>query len=672
MLYLFNKDEVLVGQLKNDDILSCIQTEVLNGIIDIEFVIPQEALHKMENIEIVAHKDINNDDTFYIYKLTNNKNTADGVVFEGVYSAFDDLKGYGYIKDRRFGGTQAGVALDASLQGSRWSVGTIEPTSTGTTNFYYESRLSAISKILDTWDVELAYRINIAGSKITGRFVDLYNKRGRITHKRFAYGDNALEIIQEITQADLYTAVVGRGKGLPIEDDEGELTGGYSRKINFADVEWKISNGDPVDKPLGQEYVEIPARTALYGYSDGSPRFKVVDYNDIEDPEELLKRSYRDLEINSRPLADFKLTATNVEGLEIGDTVNVIRKDLNIYYTTRVFKVKRDILGRAVMELEFGDNINYSQSQKNKELKNEINSTNNTLNQIVRETNDNLNNFIKDIQDEIALTYLNNDGYNYELKIGNEWNLPAGYYSFNKPIDNDPTKVIYIGAGTMLISNSKDINGNWIWTTAASGDGMVANVINAGTFNANLIKAGILAPINGGSYINMNTGAFNFNNDIYYNPQDSKTTIRSSLITLDGNTNVTGNFKVSGNVVVGGTISASNFTSRDFTSNSTGDTTINGNSVSFGSNSSYLTIKDTGGRGQVDVNGTIRAMGSGYNYEINAGGFKLDRAESCALRYNGGAEMLYYGGASVRLSGNDIYLSGKRVIFDSGGTLKWV
>ena len=214
------------------------------------------------------------------------------------------------------------------------------------------------------------------------------------------------------------------------------------------------------------------------------------------------------------------------------------------------------------------------------------------------------------------------------------------------------------------------------YNTAITNDGkIVADFILAGIFNGNLIRTGA---IEGGTVSwNLDTGALNVNNDIIYNPTTKTTTLNNTVKIANGIIESAHIKNLDARYFTLDGITLDNFISdriktNGFELNNNGNFTLSGNSVAVSGNSSYLTIKDTGGRGQVDVNGTIRAMGSGYNYEINAGGFKLDQAESCALRYNGGAEMLYYGGASVRVSGNDIYLSGKRVIFDSGGTLKWV
>ena len=210
---------------------------------------------------------------------------------------------------------------------------------------------------------------------------------------------------------------------------------------------------------------------------------------------------------------------------------------------------------------------------------------------------------------------------------------------------------------------------NGTYGTAITNDGrIVADFITAGILNGNVLRTGA---IEGGRVSwNLDTGALNIDGDIVYNPSTRRTTIRSNLITLDGNTDVRGTFNVSGNMVVGGTISASNLQTKDFESNQWGDTTLKGNSLNVGSNSSYVTIKDTGGRGQVDINGTVAAKGSNYNIEMQSGGLYMSGSKIYGgqgyiiLRPNSTIDALY-------CTNSEMYIFGKKLIFNSDGTVKW-
>lgn len=477
MIYLFDHTENFLGLLSSKDLVSTNQVELLNGRIQLEIEIEIQALEKMKGVSFLAHKSPNEEEDFYFYKLVSVGNTGTGLVYRAIDTFLDDMKGYGYLREYRMGKTTAGLALGQILHGSRWRVNLEEPTEQKDLYIYDLSRFEAIKKLLDTFSCELEYRVKIEKNKIVDRYVNLYRKRGRDTYKRFHYGTNALEVVREEDQQDIYTAVIGRGKGEEKFDTTGQATGGFGRRINFKGVEWSKAKGNPLDKPLGQEYIEDPKATKVYGYSDGTPRYKLIVHDQIEDPEELLEACYQDLVNGSRPLVQFKASLADVGRLELGDRVRIIREDLDIYYTARVFKVTRDLLNPDNAQIELGDNLEYGRVQEKRSLINQLESLNNRVTEVASSANSTFVGVIKEMREGLKDSYFNEDGYNYEFKTGNKYGLPAGYYSFDKPIDKGPTKVIYMGAGKMMIANRKDASGDWEWKTFGTGDGLMAEAI---------------------------------------------------------------------------------------------------------------------------------------------------------------------------------------------------
>jgi len=73
-----------------------------------------------------------------------------------------------------------------------------------------------------------------------------------------------------------------------------------------------------------------------------------------------------------------------------------------------------------------------------------------------------------------------------------------------------------LGSSGMLCANQLDAKGAWIWRTAISATGVSATEINTGTLNATLIKAGVLQSLDGGTWINMENGTFNFKNKVKF------------------------------------------------------------------------------------------------------------------------------------------------------------
>lgn len=487
MLYLFDKNENLIKIIPREQIETAISTEKLNNIMTIDVDLASVKYSDISNAEYIGHFDYQNKEKFLMYRITNNilQNSSS---IKGIHILFDELKANGYIRDKRPNNLSASDALGTILAGTRWEVGKVFTENKGSTNWYDKSRLDALSDFLSVWNVEIDYRIAFNGQKIIGRYVDLYDEIGEDTGRRLVYGSNAIDIKAEEIKSNIYTALIGRGKGEEKTDDSGESTGGYGRRIDFKDVEWKKANGDPVDKPLGQEYVELKEATALYGYSDGSPRIRITEFGDCDNKEELLKLTYAELVDAARPKVELTTEVNRIGTTNLGDSVNIIRKDIGLYYTARVFQIERNLLDDSLTKISLGDYIPTSAEKKNKDYNDRLDAINNALDEFKDKSHQTDEDFLKLLQEGLEQSYYNDDGYNYELKVDNEWNLPAGYYSFDKPINQNPSKVIYMGAGKIAIANSKKADGSWRWTTFGTGDGFVADTIVAGVLKGGKVK----------------------------------------------------------------------------------------------------------------------------------------------------------------------------------------
>jgi len=199
----------------------------------------------------------------------------------------------------------------------------------------------------------------------------------------------------------------------------------------------------------------------------------IVEFIEIEDPEELLRATYDYLVSVSRPFVSYKADVKDIGDTGLGDTVSIIRKDLGIAYKTRVNKREINLLETSNVSVELGDEIKDYRQQQLARINNKIESNSSTVQQLL---------------DYVVSQYLGEDGYTYNIQIGNEYNLPAGIYSFDKPIESNPTKVIYLGAGKVLIANEKKPDGSWNWRTIATGDGFIAENMFAESLTANLIR----------------------------------------------------------------------------------------------------------------------------------------------------------------------------------------
>ena len=477
MIYVFDKNEDFIAALPSSELLDATQDEGINAMDELSIEVKADARGKLSGAMFLAHEAADAPEKFKYYKIITAANTDAGITVRAIAAHFDELAAYGYLREYRRENATAAEAASIVFGGSRWDVISVDDTPQRAFYVYDLTRLEALKKLVETYGVELKFAVEIEKNKITRRTVEIHNRLGQDTNKRFYYGTNAIKVTREESQEQIVTAVIGRGRGEEKFDADGEATGGFGRRINFKDVEWRKADGAPLDKPKGQEYIELPEATARYGYSDGTPRFKIQVHDQIDDPAELLQACYGDLVRLSRPLVQFEASVVQTGPVSLGDGVQIIRRDLDIFYTARVFKIKRNLLNAALTEIELGDNLAYGQADRNREIVNQIGSLNDRVTEVAKNANLAFNQVFTEMREGLKNSALNQDGYNYELRAGNEYGLPAGYYSFNAPIDKNPTKVIYVGAGTMAIANRKDSGGKWDWRTFGTGDGILAEAI---------------------------------------------------------------------------------------------------------------------------------------------------------------------------------------------------
>ena len=495
-LFIFNNQEQLIKVIEP---LEAVSEEEINKIHKIEAMLRYSDVFDSSNdisesATYVGHKDYDNEDIFHFYKIDHiTKTSLTEVKLVGVNSFYDDMQSDGYIKDFRPTNKSVMSILQTLLEGSRWQLGIVKSNELVTLNFYYLSRKEAIAKLLEVANIEIRPRVELSKNAIIRRYLDVFTTLGADHGKVFTHGKDLLTVSGKASQGTIYTAAIGRGKGEEITDSNGQATGGYGRRITFKDVVWRRNSGNPVDKPKGQEFVEIPELTAKYGFANGTkPRLKIIEFQDEEDPEKLLRLTYAWLEKNSRVQVEYKATVNNVGNCNLGDTVGIYNPTIGIKYKTRVFSVKRNLIDNNLTEFGIGDKVTTSPFGRTIEIaKNLKNLEDNTIY------------WLDQLRDKIKDNFLNEDGYNYDLGVNNKYHLPAGLYSFDKPIDQEPTKVVYVGAGKVAIANSKLPDGKWDWKTFLDGNGATLDLVNTGT-----LRAGIIQSSDGTSYWNLDTGEF--------------------------------------------------------------------------------------------------------------------------------------------------------------------
>ena len=358
MIYLFNQLEELIDVIDEASLAEFTHTIELNQFDRSSFEIPVD--YKPEIIKEAQFFGFQSRDRAFCLFRISEKSYDLGLTIQGIDRAESDLNSF-IIEDKRPGGTASDV-LREILEGTGYQLGNVDGlTRTGRLSFYYISVRQALVKIIESYACEFKIRYTFVENKIIGRYIDLNQRFGRVTGHQFEYGSNILNVTYEESSDDVVTALIGRGKGEESTNESGEATGGYGRRIQFKDVSWSVSKGDPVDKPAGQNYVSNEAARNIYGLHQNGVikhRFGVYTNEDIEDPVELLKATYKELQRLSVPIVTFKANLLDLanaieQDIWIGDSVGIVRDQIGIAFEARIHKLIIDKLddNRSVVEL---------------------------------------------------------------------------------------------------------------------------------------------------------------------------------------------------------------------------------------------------------------------------------------------------------------------------------
>ena len=360
MIYLFNQTEELIDVIDEASLADFTHTIELNQFDRASFEIPVD--YKPNIIKEAQFFGFQSRDRAFCLFRISEKSYDIGLTIQGIDRAESDLHSF-IIENKRPKGTAEQV-LNAALEGTGYQLGNVDGlTRTGKLSFYYISVRQALVKIIESYACEFKVRYTFEENKIIGRYIDLNQRFGRVTGHQFEYGSNILNVTYEESSDDVVTALIGRGKGEQSTDENGEATGGYGRRIQFKEVDWSVARGDLVDKPAGQNYVTNESAKNIYGLHQNGVikhRFAVYTNEDIEDPVELLKATYKELQRLSVPIVTFKANlldlANAIENdIWIGDSVGIVRDQIGISFEARIHKLTIDKLDNNRSVAELGD-----------------------------------------------------------------------------------------------------------------------------------------------------------------------------------------------------------------------------------------------------------------------------------------------------------------------------
>lgn len=389
-------------------------------------------------------------------------------------------------------------ALAKALDGTRWSVGQCDGGS-GEYSVYHQSSLASVKDIAEAYKMEVKPVIQLSadGNSIARRSVSLVKRLGRAsTALRLDYGSGLSGIDRVLSADDVVTRLYCYGKGVQTTDDDGNATGGYSRKITFADI-----NG-------GKEYIQDDSLLEVWGVPgpDGSLMHTegIFEDGDCEDKAALLAEGRAALAERSKPIVSYEGTVEalgragfDANACDLGDNLQMVDttfpKPLRL--SGRVLEIVEDLLGDgSPSTVKVGNVVEgiIKRSDRVQQTIDRLTSSAGSWDSAATLGSAYLDGLIDGLNKVMNET----GGYTY-IKPG------KGLFVYDKPEDANPTMCIQIGGGYFRIADGKNSDGTWNFRTLGNGHGLVADAIVSGAISANLIKAGIIQDKSGKNYWNL-------------------------------------------------------------------------------------------------------------------------------------------------------------------------
>lgn len=458
----------------------CQCTEERNGVFELEFQYPMLGRYAAELVidrYVKAKPNANGKNQFFhIRKVSKPINGMFTVSCEHISYA---LSGYPVPTVSASGNAQ--VAINAILTAAKnqlgkdtgFSVATTDITlssSIALTNVSARAALGGVSgSVLDVYGGEYEF---------DNHTIKLHKARGKDRGVRIAYGRNMTELKCDIDMDSAYTGIYGYVKNDNVDLHSYKAvtnSSGINAKTLIRDFSSDFSGGDSKITQSG-----LDSAVAAYAAA-----------NDINSPTVSMTVSFVDLS-QSPEYASFSA----LESVSLCDTVQIYHKDLNINIKAKVIKTVYDVLRERYTSIDLGSpRANFADV-----IKQTVNEAKDLRGQLVSAKSDLTAAYEKAIADATAAI------------TGNS----GGYVRLNPP--QNPQEILIMD--TPDISTAKNIwrfnlsgfghsAGGYSgpYRTAVTQDGhIVADFIDTGILNANIIRAGIMQSANGEFSFNLETG----------------------------------------------------------------------------------------------------------------------------------------------------------------------
>lgn len=254
------------------------------------------------------------------------------------------------IVDRTKENATARQTAEMLLQGTGWELGRVTESATqNTISAYYTSVWEALMGMQDMYQVRIIPYYSIDKGQIANRTVDVIDKTPTYRGRLFEQRRDASGVFVTYSNEPV-TVLYGVGDATGTEE---------KTRVTLKNIEWSKSKGDPVDKPMGQEWMEDPEAVSKYGR-----RERVFAAADIKDDKSLAQATWDELQRVKEPEVNVAAKISDME-MQEGMSYKMVRMDDEVIVRTRhagdiravIIKIERNYIRPDMTKIEVGSEM---------------------------------------------------------------------------------------------------------------------------------------------------------------------------------------------------------------------------------------------------------------------------------------------------------------------------
>jgi phage minor structural protein len=266
-------------------------------------------------------------------------------------ASFIDLAKAKVIEPRTLEGQTSVTIAPFILSGTEWQVGEVDHTITANVVIEnYTNPYDLLKKVAEIFGLEIRFRVEIKGNKITGRYVDLKKPIDTFQGKEIEFGKDLIDITRKEDNSRIVTALLGVG---PKREDGTYLT--YLAADTDALQRWGRN---------GNHLVEV------YQPDNIDENMTLDQLKELTEAE-LKKRIDSIVTYEGTAAAIEHIPGFSHENIRLGQTVRI--KDVgytpSLYVEARILELEEDPATRRILSFKLGNFVEYKKEDLEKQIK---------------------------------------------------------------------------------------------------------------------------------------------------------------------------------------------------------------------------------------------------------------------------------------------------------------